>query len=76
MSNAGVSNAETNQRESLVAQATGYFSASVGELKKVSTPTRQETIQATIVTLVIMIVVALCLFVLDMVFGRIMTAVL
>lgn len=45
-----------------------------GELKKVSFPTRQETMQATIVTLFIMSFVAVCLFVLDWVFNRLMAA--
>ncbi len=49
-----------------------FIRESIVELKKVHHPTRAETIQATMVTLVIMIVVALCLFVLDMTFKTLM----
>ncbi|MCB0332793.1 MAG: preprotein translocase subunit SecE [Bdellovibrionales bacterium] len=54
----------------------GFLTESVGELKKVSTPTRQETIQATLVTIVIMTFVAICLMVLDVIFRTLMDAVL
>ena len=59
----------------LVSNASDYFSESVDELKKVSTPTRQETMQATMATLVLLVVVAVSLFILDLIFGQIMTAV-
>lgn len=59
-----------------VSAASGFLNDSVDELKKVTQPTRQETIQATLVTLVIIIFVALCLFLLDILFSNIMGAVL
>ncbi|MCI5064924.1 preprotein translocase subunit SecE [bacterium] len=59
-----------------VADLPQFFRESVGELKKVTTPTRQETIQATIVTIIIMVFIALCLFFLDFLFGNLMESVL
>ena len=52
------------------------ISNSIAELKKVSFPTRQETMQATIVTLFIVFFVAICLFVLDQIFFQLMSAIL
>lgn len=53
-----------------------YLGDSINELKKVTFPTRAETRQATLVTLFIVLFVSLCLFLLDMVFFRLMSAVL
>ena len=61
---------------SLVGNSLGYFADSVAELKRVNFPTRAETTQATIATLVIIFFVSVCLFVLDLVFGRLMGAIL
>jgi preprotein translocase SecE subunit len=47
-----------------------FIKDSVDELKKVHTPTRAETVQATIVTLFIMVFISLVLFVFDLVFKR------
>ncbi len=52
----------------------GYFAESLEEVKKVSFPTRQETLQATFVTIAIMIVVSVTLFVLDFVIAKLMSA--
>jgi len=60
----------------VVAQTSGFFHESVEELKKVTVPTRQETIQATLVTLIIMVFVAMCLFFMDFLFGSLMRSVL
>lgn len=60
--------------ESIFVTVPRYIRESLDELKKVSRPTRQETIQATIVTIVIMMFMALVLFVFDVVFNRLMTA--
>ena len=57
-------------------QIGAFLRESVNELKKVHSPTRQETVQATMVTLVIMVFVALMLFVLDLVFQSAMHAML
>ncbi|MEZ4755055.1 MAG: preprotein translocase subunit SecE [Bdellovibrionota bacterium] len=60
----------------LIANTSDYFTESVEELKKISTPSRQETLQATLATIVLLVVVSLSLFLLDLFFGRIMTTVL
>ena len=69
----GTASGETG---SLITQAGDYFSESVEELKKVSTPTRQETMQFTLITLVIVFFIAICLMIMDFVFNRIMGALL
>ncbi len=53
-----------------------YLSESVDELKKVSKPTRQETMQYTLVSIVIICFIAICIMLLDLVFDQIMRAVL
>lgn len=53
-----------------------FFGESVEELKKVSHPTRQETMQATLVTIFIMFVVSICLFLFDGICAQIMKIVL
>ena len=68
--------AMAGNQESSTDSGKGYLSESVAELKKVTTPTRQETIQATLVTIVIMTFVALCLMVLDLLFRTLMDALL
>lgn len=75
MSNAKAGNtgAET-KKASWPAQATEFFNESIEELKKVSAPTKQETIQATLVTILIMVVVAFSLLVLDFIFSKLMIA--
>jgi len=57
-------------------QLSQYFRESITELKKVHSPTRAETIQATMVTLAIMVFVALVLFMFDVVFKKLMDALL
>jgi len=64
------------EAQSFIAQGRGYVTGAVDELKKVTTPTRQETIQATMVAIVIMLFVAVCLLVLDLIFSTLMKAVL
>lgn len=54
----------------------GYLAASVAELKKVTTPTRQEAMQATLVTIIIITFMSVCLFVLDFVFHRIVSLII
>lgn len=53
-----------------------FFHESIAELKKVHSPTKAETIQATLVTLFIMFFVAVTLFFLDMIFKGLMHALL
>ena len=61
---------------SVLSKSSSYLAGSWDELKKVSPPTRQETVQATLVTMVILFVVAMYLGLLDLVFYRLMAAVL
>jgi preprotein translocase SecE subunit len=53
-----------------------FLTETVDEAKKISHPTRQETVQATIVTVIIVCFVSTCLFVLDFVFNLLMRQVL
>lgn len=61
---------------SVVSKGRSYVSESIAELKKISHPTRQQTVQATIVTLVIVVLAAICLFILDVIFGKVMQAII
>lgn len=49
-----------------------FFRESIDELKKVTTPTRAETIQATLVTMVIIVFLSICLAIIDAVFNWVM----
>jgi|GEM_PF-5001521 len=53
-----------------------YFRDCVEELKKVSAPTRAETWQATLVTILIIAFVALVVACMDLIFGQIMSLLL
>ncbi len=64
------------ENESVVGRGRRYFSESVEELKKVSSPTKQETMQATLVTTVIVVFIATVVALLDLVFGQLMGAIL
>ncbi|MCB0310572.1 MAG: preprotein translocase subunit SecE [Bdellovibrionales bacterium] len=61
---------------SLISRSSDYVSESFDELRKVSKPSRQETMQFTIISLVIVVFVSICIMVLDLIFDRIMSAVL
>ncbi|MCO6431836.1 MAG: preprotein translocase subunit SecE [Deltaproteobacteria bacterium] len=65
--------ADKGESASIFSQASEYLSGSVEELKKVSTPTRQETLQATLATVVIILFFAVCLMVLDAVCNWLMS---
>lgn len=65
---------QVEKKRSVFLDAIQFIRESKEELKKVHCPTRQETIQATVVTLFIMVFVSLVLFVLDLVLGRLMGA--
>jgi preprotein translocase SecE subunit len=54
------------------ARRQSFLSESLAELKKVTSPSRQETIQATIMTLALVLFFAVTLAVLDWVFKSIM----
>lgn len=53
-----------------------FFRSSVEEIKKVDAPTRQETIQATVVVMVIMFLMAAYLGLLDLIFNEVMQSIL
>jgi preprotein translocase subunit SecE len=57
-----------------VGSGVSYARDSFSELKKVTFPTRQETIQATMVVIVMMVLVSAYLGLLDLVFLRLMQA--
>ena len=67
---------ESTGSVTIVSKATGFMRESLAELKKVTRPTWQETNQATLVSLVIMVVLSVCLFLLDLVFSGIVSTVL
>jgi preprotein translocase subunit SecE len=57
-----------------VGSGVSYARDSLAEIKKVTFPTRQETIQATLVVIVMMVLVSAYLGLLDLVFFRLMQA--
>jgi preprotein translocase SecE subunit len=67
---------EAENSGSIVTRTGNFFTESIEELKKVTHPTRQETMQATLVTLLIIFFVAICLFILDVILNRLMLALL
>ena len=60
-------------RSGLISRGTSYVSESIDELKKVQTPTRQETLRLTGVVVMIIVFISMCLFVMDLVFNWAMT---
>ena len=60
------------ERVGSIQRARDFFSGCKEELLKVSHPTTQETVQATLVTITIMVFVAALLFVADLIFDQIM----
>ncbi|RIL09819.1 MAG: preprotein translocase subunit SecE [Proteobacteria bacterium] len=62
--------------DSFVSRSSRYFSESVDELKKVSSPTRAETIQATVVTLFLVVLVSGVVALMDLAFGQLMKTLL
>jgi preprotein translocase subunit SecE len=53
-----------------------YFRETIGELRKVSWPTRQEAINLTIVVLIVVIAMSAILGVLDVIFSRVIGIIL
>lgn len=66
--------ASSASSESFISRSVGYVSDSVEELKKVQSPTRQETMRLTGVVVLIIVFISMCLFVMDLVFNWLMTA--
>jgi preprotein translocase SecE subunit len=50
-----------------------YLTDCIAELRKVSTPSRQEAVQATWVTLIIIAFMSLCLFFMDYIFHTVVS---
>jgi len=59
-----------------IARGTLFMKECRDELRKVVKPTRQETVQATMVTLFIIVLVSLLLALFDVIFNRLMMVVL
>lgn len=62
--------------QGLISRGTKYVSDSVDELKKVQTPTRQETVRLTGVVVMIIVFISMCLFVMDLTFNWLMAKML
>ena len=62
-----MSNEQAQSADAVTGKGTSLISGSLAELKKVTFPTRQETMQATLVTLFIIVFVSICLFLFDQV---------
>jgi preprotein translocase subunit SecE len=58
---------------SVISRGVTYISDSVEELKKVQSPTRQETMRLTGVVVMIIVFISMCLFVMDLVFNWLMS---
>ena len=67
---------EASEKGDVVQRPAAFFRESWGELKKVSYPTRQETVQATIVVMFMIVAVAAYLGLLDLVFNQLMRSIL
>lgn len=61
---------------SKIQQTRNFLTESVSEIQKVSFPTRRETTQAMIVTVIIISFISLYLFLADVVFSRLVGALL
>lgn len=64
------------QKVSGIGALSQYFSDSVDELKKVSAPTRPEAMQATVVTVFIVVFIGVLVALMDLVFGKLMASML
>lgn len=66
----------SEEKVGLAAQTGGFVTGSWEELKKVTHPTRQETVQATLVVLLMMVIVSTFLCLVDWLFHTIMRSIL
>jgi preprotein translocase SecE subunit len=57
---------------SFVSRGVSYISQSIEELKKVQSPSRQETMRLTGVVALIIVFISMCLFVMDLTFNWLM----
>lgn len=62
-----MSSEKASQDGSILTRAPEFLSESMDELKKISTPTKQETIQATFATVLIILFFSISLLILDFV---------
>jgi preprotein translocase SecE subunit len=60
------------QAGSFVSRGANYVTESIEELKKVQSPTRQETLRLTGVVVLIIVFISMCLFVMDLTFNWLM----
>jgi preprotein translocase SecE subunit len=60
------SKASETASASVVSRGSSYVSASIEELKKVQSPTRQEALRLTGVVAMIIVFISMCLFVMDL----------
>ena len=58
---------------SVLTRGRGFLSESIEELRKVHTPTREETIRQTWVVMLIVAFISICLFLLDLFYNWIMS---
>ena len=71
-----MNSAVDGEKTSLIVVTRNFIVESFAELKKITRPSRQETMQAAMVTIVIMFFISICLFLLDLVFSKIIGALL
>ena len=71
-----MSSSAAEEKTSLIAGSRQFVVESIAELKKITRPTRQETMQAATVTLVIMVFISICLFLLDLLISKVVAALL
>ncbi len=60
-----MSSEKASEKGSIFTDGPKFISESLDEFKKITTPTRQETIQATLATVLIILFFSICLLVLD-----------
>jgi len=66
----------SEEKKNIFITSREYLSEAYGELKKVTYPTKQETTQAAIVTIVLIVTVAIVASLFDVIFGQLMKAIL
>ena len=59
-------------QDGFVSRGASYVSESIDEVKKVQTPTRQETMRLTGVVVLIIVFISMCLFIMDLTFNWLM----
>lgn len=62
-----MSSEKASEKGSIFTEGPKFISESIDEFHKISSPTRQETIQATLATVMIILFFSVCLLILDFV---------